>query len=587
MKVKLLSAACACALAFALLAGCGGESASTPKCTVIFEDNPAVTIVKNTYQIRKNSNLTVSIRVPADMVVTGVNYANSSLVKSSQGSASYNYYQLTLYSVGYSSLIRLTVERQLTLTYAWGNDSFEEELSGIHLRANTAAWSGQFERAGYVATGWNTREDGSGTHAGFGSRMALSGDATLYPDWAKCSDEQFFDWRKEGGGAYITAYDGQGDLVIPRTLGGLPVKGIDGGSFGHITASVVVFPDTLETISDGAFAYLDCDELYLFDNIETLSEDSFGGYSIGRLHINAVLPPVYSTNYFATFADKVDWLDSIAKERKIVFFSGSSARFGYDSTAFAEAFPEYNVANMGVFAYSNMRPQAEIVGACLGEGDIVISSPELDAIDTQFCGNPALDSWTYCLMEANYDMLSSADMRGYTDIFGAFAEYNAVRRTMQPTDYDDSPSFYTEKGEKYDGISYNKYGDYTVFRENNESSKPLSGTKKAYFNPDHITERDWAGLNGVYDMFAAKGAKVYFSYSVRSVLGLSDDTTEESIAALEKEVRTRLHAEVLDDAHGAIMQPEYFYDTDNHLSSEGVKLHTARIIALLKAARKE
>ena len=223
----------------------------------------------------------------------------------------------------------------------------------------------------------------------------------------------------------------------------------------------------------------------------------------------------------------------------------------------------------------------------LREGDIVISSPELDAIKEQFCGNLAFDGWTFCLMEANYDMLSLADISQYTNIFGAFAEYNSVRMTMQPDSYDNSPSFYNEDGSAANGFSYNKYGDYIIFRDNNDSSKPLSGDKKAYFNPDYIAKSDWEGLNYAYDLFEERGAKVYFSYSVRSKLGLSADTTEQSISALEEAVRNNLDAYILNSAHDVILEPKYLFDTDNHLSTEGAKMHSEKIIAQLKDAMED
>lgn len=586
VKIRRIISIILAAASLFIIPACTGGQTEARKCTVIFEDNPDISLSKSIYEVRLNTNLTVALSVPSDRAITHVSYENSTLSPMSNGaSSSRNYYELTLYSIAYSALIRFTVEDRREITYNSGDgESFTVQSASPHLRPNTSLWEGQFERQGYLATGWNTLPDGNGMHTGFGSRIAADGDIELYVDWKKCTGEDSFTWRKEDGGAVITGYEGEGDLIIPSTLGNLPVRRIAEGAFGEICADSVALPHTLERIDDGAFEVLDCENLYLFDNLYELSERSFGDYSVNRLHVNAAVAPVYSGNYFATFADKVDWLESISDQKKIVFFCGSSARFGYDSTRFVAAFPQYNVANMGAFAYSNMRPQAEIIANYLREGDIVISSPELDAIDEQFCSELAFDGWTFCLMEANYDMLAGIDLGEYTGIFGSFYEYNAVRRTMQTTSYDDSPSYYKEDGSRSDMSSYNKYGDYVVFRETNDSSLPLSGDKKAYFNPDHIDESDWAGLNYAYDLFESRGADVYFAYSVRSELGLSDDTTEESISALEEAVKTHLDVPVLNGAHDAIMDPKYFFDTDNHLNTDGAALHSLKTIEQLKAA---
>jgi hypothetical protein len=52
---------------------------------------------------------------------------------------------------------------------------------------------------------------------------------------------------------------------------------------------------------------------------------------IKTIHINAAQLPAYSGNYFDTFQDKYDRLQDLKDTKKIVLFSGSSTRFGYDS----------------------------------------------------------------------------------------------------------------------------------------------------------------------------------------------------------------------------------------------------------------
>ena len=71
-------------------------------------------------------------------------------------------------------------------------------------------------------------------------------------------------------------------------------------------------------------------------------------------------------------------------KKKIVLFSGSSTRFGYDSEMIDQAFPDYEVVNMGVFAYSPALPQLELIRSCMKEGDVLLDSPEFDAANRQF-----------------------------------------------------------------------------------------------------------------------------------------------------------------------------------------------------------
>ena len=90
----------------------------------------------------------------------------------------------------------------------------------------------------------------------------------------------------------------------------------------------IILPDTLRRIEPGAFTGCAVESLTLFDNLQTVSDYAFEGCTALRtLHINAATAPVYSGSYYATFADKYDRLLSLSKTRKLVLFSGSSARF--------------------------------------------------------------------------------------------------------------------------------------------------------------------------------------------------------------------------------------------------------------------
>lgn len=111
----------------------------------------------------------------------------------------------------------------------------------------------------------------------------------------------------------------------------------------------------------------------LFDNLQQISDYAFEDCtSLQTLYINAATAPVYSGSYYATFADKYDRLLSLADTQKLVLFSGSSARFGYDSAALDAALPHYEVVNMGVFAYTNALPQLELIRAQMRPGDLLL-----------------------------------------------------------------------------------------------------------------------------------------------------------------------------------------------------------------------
>ena len=575
-----------CVLLSLSLTGCAPAGTTERTCNVIFEDNEELFFYRQVYPVTRGSDLTVSIGVPTGCRITSVNYDRWSVSGKTGWSESFDYYTLILHEVHYPVVIRLTAGPAYTTTYHFGSgDSLTVQEESPRLSPNTLPYEARFEKEGYLPIGWNTAPDGSGVHVGFGSQPVWEGGTKLelYTEYLPCTRLEDLTWEQAGGEITITGYHGSGDLVIPAQLDGLPVTAIAAGAFGDITADTAAFPPTLKTMEEGAFRSLTVEELYLFDDLETVSDASFGALSVAHLHINAVRPPVYCGSYFDTLSEKAAYLRSLEGQKKLVLFCGSSARFGYDSPMLETAFSDYKVVNMGVYAYANMLPQAMLVLRSLEPGDIVLSSPELDAIGTQFCGSAALDKETFAMMESNYDMLAGLDCREFTHIFDAFAQYQEARDWLSPVSYNDVPSQYDEDGNRMQETTYNRYGDYILYRENNTGGKTF-GIKRAFYNADHITAQDWDGLNRVYDAFAARGARVFFTWSPRSRVSISEDSTEQSIAELDRLIRGTLHAQVISPIRDSLLDPLYFYGTDNHLSTEGVELRTRQVIEDLRRA---
>lgn len=568
------------------LCGCVSPRVPPLRCTVLFEDNPALSFSRQIWEVKQNESLTVTIGVPAGQRIAGVNYDGFTISRKQAEAEHYDYYDLTLHGIRYSTVIRITTAPAYTTAYHGKNgESIEITEESPHLFFNTLPYRGQFQKSGFVPIGWNTAVDGSGQSVGFGSRIDHReiSHLDLYAQWMPESPADAFTYEISDGNATITGYRGTGHVVIPMELGGVPVTGIASGAFGDLNVEYLVLSPNLKSVAQDAFGTVQAEHFYFFDNLENLTENTFQTYQIRHIHIQAVQDPVYSTTYFDTFPDKMDYLDSLEKSAKIVIFSGSSARFGYDSQRLESAFPGCRVANMGVYAYSNMAPLAELVLGAMGAGDILIHSPELDAIDMQFCGGTDIMKETYCLMESNFDLFARLDCRNYTDVFGAWAQFQESRRSMEPRSYLESAWDYDEDGNRALTPAYNQFGDYILYREDNHRRVNF-GIKRAFYNKTYIRPQDLAGLNRMYDSFLGKGIKVYYIYSPRSSTSISADSTGKTIAQLDVFLRGNLHVPVISPIAESLMDPLYFYGTDNHLSTAGVEIYTALVIGYLKAA---
>ncbi len=458
-------------------------------------------------------------------------------------------------------------------------EAIEQVVSKTHERLN-AAQGDLFSRDGYTLYAWNTESDGSGVSVGLGSRTEAR-DQTLYAQWVRWTDEALFAFSD---GA-ITDYRGsESTVAVPGTIGGEPVYAIAENAFANCPAQTVILPSTLKTVAFGAFRNAALETLYLFDSIQSVSDYSFEGCgNLSTLHVNAAMPPVYAGSYYSTFADKYDRLYSLADQKKIVLFSGSSARFGYDSAAIDEAFPDYAVVNMGVFAYTNALPQLELIRAQMQAGDVLLLSPELDAAKRQFCTTNAFDAPFYNLMEANYDMLAALDLREYTLVFSSLSEYLSIRSRMEARSYDVSPSDFDEDGNPVFEKSYNAYGDYILYRPNAQADDPIYGLAVPYTASFYRKEQYIDPFNAEMRRFTDGGVLAYMTYSPRNRLAVSEDSTDEAIAALDRYFRETVEIPVISDIFDSLVSGKYLYGTDNHLSTEGVRIRTKQIISDLSA----
>ena len=577
--------------ALLLLAGCAAPSAgSEPRlCRVVVEEGEGFLASQPVREVLPGGDAVFTLTVSDGYQLTGADFPGARLEPGPGGAVC-----LTVPQVRYSTVVRLSVRRSGVrfLCYANGGERLdggdpdrpvEAAATPSHLRLNTPLGTDLFRREGYTLTGWNTRPDGTGTAVGLGSR---TDSMTLYAQWSPWTDPSLFDVQLQGNGAAITGYHGSGPLLtVPARLGGQPVRRIAAGAFAGADCKTVVLPETLTVLEDGAFQGCAVETLTLFDSLTRVSDYVFRDCpSLTVLHLNAALPPVYSGSYFSTFADKYDRLLALRDSRKLVLFSGSSTRFGYDSALLDAAFPDCEVVNMGVFAYTNAAPQLELILECMGEGDILLHAPEFDASQRQFCTTDHLDAPFFAMMEANYDMISRLDLRNYSQVFTALSAYLEDRRDMEPRSYALSPSQFDEDGAAVSTSSYNEYGDYILYRPNSDSGAPVYGLPVPYTVSAFPEERYLTPLNAMYARFQARGVSVFFTYAPRNRQALSPESTPEARSELHRYFQEKLTVPVISELEDSLWSGVYLSGTDNHLSTEGVRLRTQRIIADLTAA---
>lgn len=573
------------------LVGCGQDKAKKEDlCHIVMEAGEGYQVADPVRTIHTGSDVSFTVTLEDNWEILGTDYHGKMRITEEDCGKTV---EIVLRDVDYSESICIQAEKgKYEIVYdANGGTAISSKSDrvsvcyrGTHQRINTSIGTDIFKRDGYTLTGWNTRADGSGQAVGLGSRVEWSEGLVLYAQWSQRSPEEDFTYKKEGDFAAITGYTGkEQEICVPVVLGGLPVRTIREQAFADTDCKTVILPPGIYEIEKWAFKDSQLEQLYFYDDLTKVSDYAFQGCDfLSTLHINAIEAPAYSGNYFDTFQDKYDRLLSLKDKKKIILFSGSSTRFGYDSEMIDQAFPDYEVVNMGVFAYSPALPQLELILPCMKEGDILLDSPEFDAANRQFCYQRELDYAAFAMMESNYDAFAGLDIREYTQVFTAFTAYQAARQDMERKDYNVSASEYDEDGNKVDSPSYNEYGDYVVYRPNSAKETPVYGLPVNYTVNAFPKETYIDSINEEFARFLDRGIKVYFTYSPRNKYALSEESMPEERARLDEYFKQNLKIPVISELEDSLYTGTYLYGTDNHLSTEGVQIRTEKVIWDLK-----
>ena len=89
-------------------------------------------------------------------------------------------------------------------------------------------------------------------------------------------------------------------------------------------------------------------------------------------------------------------------------------------------------------------------------------------------------------------------------------------------------------------------------------------------------------LNREYQRFLDKGIRVLFTYTPRNRSSITEESTKEKRAELDRTLRDKLCVPVISRIENSLISGEYFFLIDSHLSTEGVRLHTQQIVDDLK-----
>ena len=99
--------------------------------------------------------------------------------------------------------------------------------------------------------------------------------------------------------------------------------------------------------------------------------------AIALIAAGALIPAQYELTFLGALAPKYERLNAI-EEPKVILVGGSSTAFGLDSALLEESVG-MPVVNFGLYATLGTKLMLDLSRDGIGEGDIVVLAPEIDA----------------------------------------------------------------------------------------------------------------------------------------------------------------------------------------------------------------
>ena len=298
------------------------------------------------------------------------------------------------------------------------------------------------------------------------------------------------------------------------------------------------------------------------------------------LYATVILPPVYGDTFVGALDDKYERLNTV-EGPKVVVVGGSSVAFGLDS----EKLEEYigmPVVNFGLYAALGTKVMLDMSESGIGEGDIVIISPELDpqTLSLYFSADTTLKA-----MDENFSMVWDIDHENWFNLLGGMWKFASEKRERYLSIKENGPR---ESEDIYQSKYFDPvYYDFEYMRPENVMSEYYDVNTPIYLDGTIVDSSDFADfaeyLNNYIKRCEDKGATVYFSYCPMNEMALTH-TDEETVSDFDAKMQSMIDCEFITDIRTMMLDAGYFFDTNFHLNDAGVVLRTIQLAYDIKFA---
>ena len=479
----------------------------------------------------------------------------------------------TTYEFNASGAMKLFVNSSFTLKYHENGGTLRNGFDGtdtssavFYLNPATLHENGFFAREGYTLVGYNTKEDGTGEYVSLGARVTSGGkgEIDLWCVWEKNTPEDQFTCTEQGGGVFISKYNGTDETVtIPEQIGGKIVIGIASNAFlDNATVKKIVIAKTVQTVEQNAFTNCSALEaLVIFDKALTDMSDGCLNQCTAAIHINTVY--TLPSDWYSCGSAKFDRLLWAKDKKKVIIVGGSGSLFGFDCAVIDAALGgEYEIINLGENAQITALMYFDVIEEFITEGDIVLWCPEPGSWTL---GSSNCHSRFWDFRKGDYGFMQYLDLAHYDNFFSSFS------RNCEKLPYGNFKDF--------DRLSANmsKYGD-------DRSPRNSKGERYDYNFDYSLTAED--SLKTLFGNITEKGGQIFFSFAAMQDSGAWFIPPRDT-QAFERQIDDLPGVTSISEFDGCIYLDKYFYDSAWHLTDEGATVRASFVAHdILKALGK-
>ncbi len=276
-------------------------------------------------------------------------------------------------------------------------------------------------------------------------------------------------------------------------------------------------------------------------------------------------PTVFSGTLLGTICHKSGLLDEVGSPR-IIFVGGSSCPYATDCERISEELGMPCI-NLGVTSYFGLAYYRNLLKGHIGEGDIIVLMPEAAMMRNKINYEALWEG-----VENRPSLLRAVPVSYWKNMALAYYKYAAHKLDLLDAGYG-------KKGEIY-SPDFGYFGDVTQYREAILEHGYMTDDE-IMLNRDMVEPEFLRNVRGLAKDAEKAGAVFVFAFPPVDKLAVISDENE--LAGLESYLRDEINTGFLNTLNDSLMEGQYFYNSNNHLTTEGEEIYTETLIRALKS----